>query len=173
MPKYDITMTTSVTAKNLDEAMVILRAHVFGNSRKVGDAIESIKVMCKGEHVAPKVDIDALKYRLAHRMDQNDPDATYEIMLAMYEHIDVGRWVGSFFLRDSDPWAPILKAMHEGLLTVDPDYELVQMKEKFHDLRVYVRPNKKYDEETRTRMMERMKIIVDKYETEANSRGID
>lgn len=51
-----------------------------------------------------------------------------------------------------DTWHDLAREVHAELLKIDPDYQVVQIKEKFGGLRYYFTPSEGIDTDTRRRM---------------------
>lgn len=65
------------------------------------------------------------------------------------------------YTKDNDlkGWQPIIATLHVALIKLDPDYRLVQVKEKFGTLRIYF--------DTETDSYKDMEGLVDKAETDS------
>lgn len=53
---------------------------------------------------------------------------------------------------EGDAWEPILRATHERMRLVDPDYRIIQIKEKFWSLRYYFEASAGLPEEKRAEL---------------------
>lgn len=82
-------------------------------------------------------------------MDTNYPEITD--ILARFEE----GWIAS--IDTPDAWLPHIVACHKELLAIDPDYTLLQVKEKWGGLRYYFNAS-------RPELQNQMQNIVYKYE---------